>query len=398
MKTILDVLFGSIMNTKYYYIIKSSYCRRLSEGQSNICSHLTPKTWRLPNLILLIVGALFTILTYSGSASADSEILKMKIGIIIPQSGEAANYGVTIRQGMELAYKSLQAEMREQIELKYDDDGLDPKRTISAFNALLAWGANAVVNFSSATAHAIAPLAEKSKIPLIAIASDPAVVKTRKYSFLHWVSSEAEARMAAEELARRNLSTIAIVSTEHAGTLAIVESLTKIIGNAKTVLSESYAYDVRDFRSTINRIKARKPSAVALVLLPGQCSIFAKQLKQSGYKGETFGFEMMSDTSEVKAAAGALDGIWYVDGYAGTPEFLAAYKQNFGADAGLYGAANGYDIINLLVSAWSKGLQTGSQIAEHLATLKDYRGACGEYSATGDNRFTLKAEIKKTAT
>jgi branched-chain amino acid transport system substrate-binding protein len=333
--------------------------------------------------------------TFSGIAFADSA--RLKIGIIMPLSGEAATFAAPLKQGLELGLKTLPQDLQSQIELKFEDDGLDPKRSISAFNLQANWGAAAVVNFSSGTAHALAPLAEKTKIPLIAIASDKNIVKGREFSFIHWVSAAAEGLVAAEELKKRGHKTLAIIAGEHPGTIAIQEALADSFGWDGVVLSETFISDIRDFRGVISKVQRLNPAAVSIILFPGQCAAFAKQLKQSGYKGEISGFEVMGDPNEVKAAGGALNGIWYVDASSGTPSFLSAFKKAYGEDAGTYSAANGYDIIQLLATAWKNGKRTGPEIADYLATLKDYSGALGTYSATGDHLFTLAAVVKNTS-
>lgn len=326
--------------------------------------------------------------------SADSRHLK--IGVIMPLSGEAASFAAPLKNGLELGLKSLPAELRNQIELKFEDDGLDPKRAISAFNVQTSWGADAVVNFSSGTAHALAPLAEKSKFPLIAIASDKNIVKKREFSFIHWVSAEAEGQVAAEELKRRGYRSLAIVAGEHPGTIAIQEALADKFGSKEVLLSETFISDIRDFRSVISKIQRLNPEAVSIILFPGQCATFAKQLRQSGYKGDISGFEVMGDANEVKAAGGALNGIWYVDASNGLPSFLENFKKTYGESAGTYSAANGYDIIQILAAAWRAGNRSGPELAKSLATLKDYSGALGTYSATGDHLFTLEAAVKNT--
>ena len=144
---------------------------------------------------------------------------------------------------------------------------------------------------------------------------------------------------------------------------------------------------------TIAKILRHKPEAISIILLPGQCASFAKQLRSSGYRGEIFGFEMMSDVNEIQAAGGALDGVWYVDGHSGDEDFIAKYTKAFGSD-GNYGAGNGFDMVQILAKAWAGGARTGPALADHLRELKDYQGALGTYSATGDNRFTLAAVVR----
>ena len=56
--------------------------------------------------------------------------------------------------------------------------------------------------------------------------------------------------------------------------------------------------------------------------------------------------------------------------------------------------AMAFDMVQILAKAWAGGARTGPALADHLRELKDYQGALGTYSATGDNRFTLAAVVK----
>ena len=111
----------------------------------------------MKSLWLVAISILCAVL----STAAEPTSIKMKIGVILALSGEGAPYSKTIRSGIELGLESLPEPLRSQVEVKFDDDALDPKRTISAFQMLLNWGADAVINFSSGTAHAIAPTSRK---------------------------------------------------------------------------------------------------------------------------------------------------------------------------------------------------------------------------------------------
>lgn len=56
-------------------------------------------------------------------------------------------------------------------------------------------------------------------------------------------------------------------------------------------------------------------------------------------------------------------------------------------------AVNCYDIARLLGHSAEKN-HSSAELINYLKTVKDFKGAGGTFSATGDNRFTLPAVVK----
>ena len=53
-----------------------------------------------------------------------------------------------------------------------------------------------------------------------------------------------------------------------------------------------------------------------------------------------------------------------------------------------------YDTSKLIAARLETVGKENRKLAEYLKSVKDYRGAAGSYSATGDNRFELPATVK----
>jgi len=320
----------------------------------------------------------------------------LRVGVILPLSGDAASVGGTVRNAITMAYESLPEEDRERLKLYFEDDAMESRQSVSAYQRLRAQhNIEALVNVSSGTANALAPLAEQHGIPFIAMATDPAVVEGRKNVFNFWVSPATQTEALFPEVSRRNYKNIARISTIHDFSYAVNTVFDgKNDGLVKVVLDEEYAIDVRDFRTFLSRIRARSDiDAIMPLLFPGQLSSFAVQARQMGVELPLFGYEMFEDANEIKLARGALEGAWYVN--ADDPEdfFLKRFQAKY-PDSSLFGAGNGHDIV-LLLAKGSKKARRPAEIVSFLANLKDFSGAMGTYSSSGDNRFTLPAAIKE---
>jgi branched-chain amino acid transport system substrate-binding protein len=333
------------------------------------------------------------------AAGGGAAQMRLKIGAILPLSGSSATIGDRVKRAMELAHKDLPPEIKDRVQLFFEDDAWSGSRAVSAFQKLAEFEkVNAVMVLGSAAGMAVAPLAEQKKIVLMAVgASNINVVKGHKYSFLNWVTPEAEAEALVRELKRKNYSALALVGAEQEGMIAIyngvVSELKRTGLEEHVVLDKRFIASETDYRTLIAKARTKKVDGVVLFLMPGAISSFAKQAKQGGLNASLVGIELFEDENEVKASEGTLIGQWYVTA-ATAPEFEKRYKTEYN-EASAFGCANGYDAINLVIEAFkTSGSNDGDHLAGFLATVKDYPGAAGTYSASGDNRFKLPAGIR----
>ncbi|MBX7137356.1 MAG: ABC transporter substrate-binding protein [Oligoflexia bacterium] len=332
-------------------------------------------------------------------AESPDTAAKIKIGIILPLSGEAASLGSYAKNGIELAYHKLPAAARARVTLLYEDDQLKPAMAVTAAHRLIEQeNVKVIFTMSSGIGNAVAPIAEQEKVLMIAIcASDAKVSRGRHFVFTHWITPETEASELTKELVKRDYKRLGFIGQEHEGVIAVYNAQIAALKQAglleRLVLDKKYLPDVRDFKSYIAQARAAKVDAFLVALLPGALSTFARQTQVSGIEAPLVGFEMFEDSSEVKAANGALLNQWYVNASQPSSSFIAAYQQTYGAPPEI-GAPNSYDALMLAVDSVSTANGDTLEAANILRKLHDYSGAAGTYSATGDNRFSLPAEIK----
>jgi len=339
---------------------------------------------------------LFLCIIVSG-AGAQTPTPPYKIGIILPLTGAGAAYGGYARNGVDLALAHLSPEDRARIEVKIEDDGLDPARTVTAFQSLLNQsGVDALIVWASSSGHAVRARTEGAKIPLLAVASDPAISAGKSFTFTHWPMSEDEARALYDVLAKEQRKRVAVVTLTHAGAQALVTSF-KALADKKVVdivFEEEAPGDLKDFRSILNRLRMVPDlDAIIPIFFPGQLAAFAKQTRNLGIRAPFYGFETFEDKDEVKAADGQLLGAIYSTGADPSPEFMGAYQTKY-PDVSWYTACNLYDSIHLLAAA-TRTSRDPAVVSQFLKDLKDYHGACGTYSASGDNRFRLPVTVRQ---
>ena len=76
-----------------------------------------------------------------GGEGGDAAAPTLKIGSTGPLTGPAAIYGMSVKQGAELAVEEINANDKDlQIEFKMEDDEADGEKSVNAYNSLKDWG------------------------------------------------------------------------------------------------------------------------------------------------------------------------------------------------------------------------------------------------------------------
>lgn len=325
-------------------------------------------------------------------ACSEARAQQLKVGVILPLSGEVSSFGMACQNAMQLAVKDLDSSLASRLTVVYEDDAFHSSQTVASYQKLKnADKVNAIVTYSSSSSNAVAPLAESDKLIDIALASDPGIVNGRKHVFLLWVTPKTEADVVASEMKRRGYKKIASIVAEQDGMLAITDEINRASKeHVQIVLHEEYPVSVKDFRPFLGKLKSiRNLDGVYIGLLPDQNAIFAKQARQLGISLPLFNVETVEDPSAVKLAEGALNGTWYVQADDPSADFLRRFQAAY-PDSSLYSASYCYDTIGLIADS----LRQNKPLKEYLRTVKDYNGASGTLSASGDQRFLLPATVK----
>lgn len=370
---------------------------RYGTGSMPQISRIIPLRIRRQVRIVALMLGVFALSIRSGFC----EPIRLTIGAILPLSGSAASFGQTARAAMELAMEDLPPEERKRITVLFEDDGLVPSRSVSAGRKLIDVDkVDALITWSSSTALSLVSITEARKLPHIAIASDPAVSRGRRYTFTYWALPEDEAQTLYEYLVSAGLKKLAVLAVTHNGLLAnrtALEGLISERGELSIITSEEVPDSILDFRSVIGRMKTKGSfDAFIPIFFPGQLAPAVKQVREAGIAAHIVGFETFEDGSEIAASQGRFSGVVFATGADPSAEFTHKFQRKLPGGS-LYTASNCYDAVTLLIAAL-RGGRSGDQVSAFLRALKGYPTASGLVSATQDNRFQLPTTLKKIDT
>jgi branched-chain amino acid transport system substrate-binding protein len=214
---------------------------------------------------------------------------KIKVGAVIPLTGEVATYGQSLKNGFDVAL----SEYPGIFEIIYEDSKADKNTGISAINKLISSDGVKFV-FGDATSGVVlatAPIAEKNKVILFdAIATSDEIIDSGDYIFRNSPSNYRQAVKAAEFIVKElKLRNVAIIynQTDYGVNLSNVfkQELKKY--NIKPLYEAPYQDGTTDFRTILTQLKY---SGAQAVFAPGNYEETAMLLRQARQMGVSVPF------------------------------------------------------------------------------------------------------------
>jgi branched-chain amino acid transport system substrate-binding protein len=349
------------------------------------------KGWMV--LVVLIVA--IAVIAIFAKKPADKEIaLKgdtVKIGFIGPLSGEAASYGESMRQGVELAVEQINSKGGiggKKIEMIYEDGKCAGKDAASAAQKLVSVDQVKFIVGAGCSGETIAaaPIVEPAKVLTLSPVSSNATISTMgDYIFRNHPSDNDAGTMLANLIIKKT-NKVAVISenTDYA------QGIRKVFKNAFTAaggtlaVDEAYNTGVGDFRSLVSKIKASGATAVFIDAQTETSLIqLATQLKEQKVSAQLYTAYMTGDA--VKQKATLLNGLIAVDlpnppasGNGGN--LLNLYKATFNREPNFpYFVASSYDAVHLLADGIKSVGYDSTKVKDYLYGIKNYDGAAGSY-------------------
>ncbi len=365
---------------------------------------ISNRNW-MAGLVLFFVS----IIIICGCAKREEPEI-VKIGAILPLTGEAALWGQNSKKGIDLAIQEVNDNggiNGKIVHVIYEDSKALPKDGVTAMNKLVNINqVPAIIEGpASSVALAIVPIANKKQIVLISTGSTNPMLSEvgPPYFFRTWNSDDEEARFSAEyvvsKLKIRNMATM-YVNNEYGRGLsdAFKNEFEKREGQIEII--ESFEQGDRDFRSQLIKIKQFSIDGLYLIGYPKGIPILLRQIKEVGLKSKIIGTVSFEDPQIPEIAGEAAEGIIYPYPKPSTgatvENFQKMFRKKYDEEPGIT-TDTGYDNAKLLTYAIKEGGYNGKGIREILANIKHWQGASGEisFSKTGDVHKHMVMKIIK---
>lgn len=272
------------------------------------------------SLVLAIFSILIASLMVFSFGCAKKEEKEIKIGAILPLTGDAAEWGSNTKNGIDLAVEKINNSggiNGRKIKILYEDTQGTPQNGAAAIQKLInVEKVQAVIDDSmSSVTLAMAPIAEKNKVVLLSTgATAPKISEAGDYIFRIWNSDDLEGKISANfvynELKFKNAAIFYINNDYGKGLESVFKKEFERL-SGKILISDNFGQSDTDFKTQLTKIKNLKPDAIYLVGYPKEISLILKQSAELKINSKIIGTVTFEDPNIIKLAGHAAEGVIY---------------------------------------------------------------------------------------
>ena len=352
---------------------------------------------------VLIMGLIISLGILGCGKKEEKEI---KIGAILPLTGDGAVYGEKIKKGIQQGLEELNQKngvKGKKVSIIYEDDKLDPKGGLNAFQKLSQVDKVPIIigPISSGVVLTIAPKANETKtVVLSPYASNYKITDAGDYIFRIYPSDSVQGVEGANLANRLSYKKGAILYINSDYGVGLKEIFQKEFAKAggKILISEGYDTGTTDFRGSLTKIKAVAPE---FIYMPGNAVEMARillQARELRIKTQFISTDAFLDETILKTARVATEGVMFTTLKENRDEtfknFASKFKTKYNEKPGLLESL-GYDSFNVTALAIEKGGFTAEGIKNALYGIQNYKGVTGLISFDRNGDVSKPFAIKK---
>ena len=350
-----------------------------------------------PNSLLLQVLLLLFGLFPSQVFSQGPTKATVKIGFILPLSGDWAFLGAGIRDAALLANADLQ-DRTFRYELLFEDNRGELKDSVTVAKRLInVEKVDALISIISGVGELLNPMAEQAQVLNVGICSNTSVAKG-KFNFINYLTASQGVEKFVNEMKRRypKNPSLAVFSLNEAGFNFIVEELKKQKTKHDISLAsiETFEPKTTDFRSQILRSLSENPNALLILGLSPEIETLATQIRQLGKNVPLVSIEGfgLADNKE------PFEGSWFVDAAVPNDSFRQRFMRTYGKDI-TAGVGHSYDTVLMIAEAFELASIAGKKpprirVAEEFGRLVGFSGVLGTVTVSSNGIVRTEPSIK----
>ncbi|MEV8515614.1 branched-chain amino acid ABC transporter substrate-binding protein [Dactylosporangium sp. NPDC051484] len=333
----------------------------------------------------------------TSSSSGGGDKCGLELAYFGALTGSAANLGVNIAQGAELAINQYNEKNKDcQVTLrKFDSQGsadvapglarqvIQNKKIIGVIGPVF-----------SGESESADPIFEEAGIPLITPSATRPTLSTNGWKVFHRaVANDLAQGPAAGNYIKSVLKAekVFVVDDQSAYGSGLAEQVKKVLG-AAVVDTDKVQGDGKqnDFSATVTKITSSGATALFYGGYYQNAGLLRKQLTGAGWKGVLVAGDGVNDPGYVKAAGndaaeGSILTCPCAPAAKASGTFVADYKAKWSVDAGTYSDV-AYDAANIFLQGIDAGNTTAEKLNTYLGTV-NYKGVANTY------KFTDKGEL-----
>ncbi len=342
----------------------------------------------------------------SGNDNGDAKTYLL--GGIGPLTGEAASYGISVKQGAEIAIKEINeaggfkvGDDTYKFELKFEDDQADHEKAPNAYNTLYDAKVDAILgSVTSGSCIAIVDKTFKDKLLQITPSGSALECARNENNFRLCFTDPLQgvkmAELAVTELGYKKVATIFNSSDDYSTGMkdAFVAKVKELGG--EIVAEEAFVKNDVDFSTQLTKIKDSGAEVIFVPTYYKEAALIAKQASEKEMKLPLLGGDGWDGILDQIADASVIEGAIFLSPFLSTdPDaavqaFVEKYKAAYNATPDQF-AADGYDTVYVFKAALEKAGSKDYEALLKAMTEIEVNGLTGKMS------FTPEGEPNKDA-
>lgn len=316
---------------------------------------------KLKNILALLTAGLMTVsFTGCGSntGSDSAEGGTFKIGGIGPLTGDAASYGISVKNGAQIAVDEINAAggvNGMQFELLFEDDECDAEKSVNAYNTLMDQGAQAIVgSTTSGCSIAVSAASEADGVLQITPSGSAADCTKTDNAFRICFTDPLQGETMAQYITDKGHKNAAVIynnGDEYSKGIhdAFVAKFTELGGTVE--VDESFTSGDVDFKTQLTKVQSSNADCIFLPFYYTEVAYVTDQAAALGINLPYFGCDgwdgvikqLNGDTTNINGAT-FLTPFVSTDTDPKIQAFVETYKTLYNAEPDQF-AADGYDAV-----------------------------------------------------
>ena len=327
------------------------------------------------------------------------------VGVILPQTGEAAAYGASLKSGVKLAFDQAFASGKapQGLVVEYRDSASDPTRAASEAQALCDAGALALIGgATSAEARAMIPIADHEQRVLISpSASAPGLARMSGYFFRVYPSDDLEGVKAADLLVlTRKAGTIVVVRQDNEYSRGLLPVFVSELKQQRGEVVGTVTVGDPDWREELRKVlAARQPRGAFLVGYGDAVIEILRVLRDANYRGTICATSAINTATFLQKAGPLAEGVFFplatldvASAKEPMRSFVRTYFDTYHLTPDIY-AAHGFDAALAILYAVDNLVQrSGREVQVRIRGLEEKQGVTGPlaFDDYGNIKHTLR--------
>ena len=348
----------------------------------------------------------------SGSgSSAGAEGGVFKIGGIGPLTGDASSYGISVKNGAQVAVDEINeagGAAGYQLELLFEDDELDEEKSVNAYNKLMDSNVNAILGcVTSGCSIAVSEVSKDDGILQITPSGSAQACTQYDNAFRICFTDPMQGELMAKYIIEKGIKKTAIiynVSDEYSKGIADAFTEEYVAAGGTISASESYNTGDIDFKTQLTTIKNSDAEALFAPVYYSDVASISEQAAGVGLALPYFGCDGWDGViKQLNGDTSKIDGAVFLTPFVASSEdekvknFVDKYTEKFGAAPDQF-AADGYDGVYAMAKALEQtNGDTSNEALIAAMTSITVDGVTGNmtFDASGEpNKDALVAVIK----